>query len=451
MPITEEQIEAMINAMKEATEEMKHVRGESARISAENAQLQKDMTKLLKERPDTKHLEELNGDVRDDFTGRDDFAGNPNMDRSSMFDRYGNMNVRSRPFKAKPTRPKIEADVDDLGWQIFIDAWARYKKISVLEDVEETCLELRECCSADVNKLLFEFTGKDELNSNQLTEEKLLEYIKSVAVKTIHTEVHRWHFDQKSQESGETVTRYVGRLKAQAALCKYTVRCDCQRSVSYAEAMISQRLVAGLANSEHQSKVLSEAQELTTLKKKIERLVSLETTDDATSEIRTAATPVKAASSVAAARMSQYKKSKRFQSPEGRYGSGRRFQSPEGKKKANVTFPRKEEQRRRRLRCRGCGNSSHGEAKSMNREECPAFGKECLVCHKKNHFAKVCDKRESRSNYVRMAGDTTASETSDGESCSDSEYHTTDEEAFTHHFAVNSSNFRWGRNRSSPG
>ena len=370
------------------------------------------------------------------------------MGSPSRFDTYYDnrqhgMNIRSRPYKAKPTRPKIDAEVDDLGWQIFVDAWARYKRISELEDMEETCLELRECCSTDVNKLLFEFMGKDELNARDLTEEKLLEYIKSVAVKTIHTEVHRWHFDQKVQESGETVTRYVGRLKAQAALCKFSVKCECQKSVSYAEAMISQKLVAGLANSDHQSKVLSEAQELTDLKKKIERLVSLETTDDATSEIRTQASPVKAA----AARFSQYKKGKQCQSPEKRYQSPeKRYQSPEAKRKS-PTPPKREDQRRRKLRCRGCGNSSHGEKKSMNREECPAFGKECLVCHKKNHFAKVCDKRESRSNYVRMAGDTTASETSDAGSCSESEYMTTYEEPFTRHFAVNSSDFRRGRCR----
>ena len=41
-----------------------------------------------------------------------------------------------------------------------------------------------------------------------------------------------------------------------------------------------------------------------------------------------------------------------------------------------------------------------------------------------------------------MAGDTTASETSDAGSCSESEYMTTDEEPLTRHFAVNSSDFR---------
>ena len=60
-----------------------------------------------------------------------------------------------------------------------------------LVDEEEMCLELRECCSVDVNKLLYEYKGKDVLNDNELTENKLLEYIKSVAVKTIHEEIHR--------------------------------------------------------------------------------------------------------------------------------------------------------------------------------------------------------------------------------------------------------------------
>ena len=81
----------------------------------------------------------------------------------------------------------------------------------------------------------------------------------------------------------------------------------------------------------------------------------------------------------------------------------------------------------------------------MNREECPAFGKECLVCHKKNHFAKVCERRDSRANYVRMAGDTTASESS-GEDTDDTDYYT-DEEEITHHSAVNSLDFRRGRYR----
>ena len=186
--------------MKDATEEMRCVQAENTRVVNENAQLHKEMITLLKGKIDTRHLEDINSDVKEDH----EIAENYNLNRS-----YNNMNVKTRPFRCKPTRPKIEAEVDDLGWQIFEDAWARYKKISELEDEGEAFLELRECCSSDVNKLLYEFMGNDELNANTLTEEKLLGYIKSVAVKTIHSEVHRWHFDQKTQESGESITRCV--------------------------------------------------------------------------------------------------------------------------------------------------------------------------------------------------------------------------------------------------
>ena len=63
------------------------------------------------------------------------------------------------------------------------------------------------------------------------------------------------------------------------------------------------------------------------------------------------------------------------------------------------------------------------------------------MCHKKNHFSKVCERRDSRSNYVRMDGDTTASEASSDEETDDTDYYS-DDEVVTHHFAVNSSDFR---------
>ena len=54
----------------------------------------------------------------------------------------------ARGFKAKPKRPSIEYQMEDLEWQIFEDAWKRYKSLAILEDEEEICLELRECCSS---------------------------------------------------------------------------------------------------------------------------------------------------------------------------------------------------------------------------------------------------------------------------------------------------------------
>jgi hypothetical protein len=170
--------------------------------------------------------------------------------------------------------------------------------------------------------------------------------------------------------------------------------------VSYADDMVSQRLVAGLINPEHQSRVLGEAKDLPSLKSKIDRLVGLETTDDATMKIRTPMpTKVMAATSPSCAgamKMSQYKRS---QKERGR----KRSLSPQSK-----VFKR---------RCRGCGRTFHPSGNSLNRNECPAFGKTCDACGMENHFKKVCGKRLSQAGFLKMNDDKTGSEMSE-EECS---------------------------------
>ena len=99
-------------------------------------------------------------------------------------------------YKAKePECPMINANIDDQEWALFIDSWARYKKMCNLsdDDLDNIRLELRECCSPDVNKFLFEYIGPSKLNV--CTENELLSYIKSVAVKVVHKEVHRMAFN----------------------------------------------------------------------------------------------------------------------------------------------------------------------------------------------------------------------------------------------------------------
>ena len=45
-------------------------------------------------------------------------------------------------------------------------------------------------------------------------------------------------------------------------------------------------------------------------------------------------------------------------------------------------------------KCNFCG----APRKHRNRNECPAFGKECRICKKKNHFAKVCMSRDKKNS-----------------------------------------------------
>ena len=59
--------------------------------------------------------------------------------------------------RMKPTRPKIEAQMDEIEWKIFLDEWERYKRRAELVDAEQIRLELRDTCSSDINRLLYQF------------------------------------------------------------------------------------------------------------------------------------------------------------------------------------------------------------------------------------------------------------------------------------------------------
>jgi len=120
--------------------------------------------------------------------------------------------------KPKPIRPKLETELDDIGWKIFLDKWTHYKSIADILDEKERCMELRECCSSEVTRLMYQYYGSIDID--ELDERTMLTNIKSVAVSTTHPHVHRWHYTQLNQMDGEPVTKYVARLRSQAGLCE---------------------------------------------------------------------------------------------------------------------------------------------------------------------------------------------------------------------------------------
>ena len=270
----------------------------------------------------------------------------------------------------KVRRPVIRAGLSDGEWSYILDAWLRYKRISNLNSApqERICMELRASCEPALDKLLFDLFGNllDNVDENQL-----LEYIKKAAVVSIHKEVHRQTFFRMVQGENESVNTFIAKLKAQAALCDFTVNSNCskencahQQSVSFAEAMICHQMVSGLNDQDNQAQLLSEAEKLDTLEKKFERLLAMEAVSQCTPQLG----PNMSNQSKIAAQRSGYKR--------------------QGKKKPASPSPQQSTPKDN-WKCPGCGKTSH-PGKTNAREDCPAWGKHCSSSNKKNHFASVC-------------------------------------------------------------
>ena len=279
-----------------------------------------------------------------------------------------------------PDRPIINSDTDEQEWEHFKDSWNRYKTMTAITDANMIRLELRAACSKDVNRLLFEYVGAENLNA--ANEEEMLDFIKSVAVKGTHKEVHRMKFFRLSQMDGETITQFVARLRSHAILCQFKIACSNHAEpnfVSFAEEMITQQLVSGLRNQQHQSRLLSEAASLPSLRDKIERLQCLESTEQSTDLMRANRAPN---ASTNAPIRSNYKRNQ--------------FKKPQHLQQGSKTIHP----------CRGCGQTSHRDGRSMARKDCPAFNKNCGNCGIKGHFRAVCMKdpsRHSQANAIETA------------------------------------------------
>ena len=80
--------------------------------------------------------------------------------------------ARQANHTKKPDRPTVESGMNDREWALFDDSWGRYKKMANITDLETIRMELRAGCSPDVNKMLFEFVGAETLDT--CTEAELL-------------------------------------------------------------------------------------------------------------------------------------------------------------------------------------------------------------------------------------------------------------------------------------
>ena len=161
----------------------------------------------------------------------------------------GNGGAENAAKSVKPVRPSIDIETTEGEYAIFEDQWSRFKRMAKLTTIEDIRDNLRQCCTEQLNKRLFDIQGAAALNN--ATENDLLTWIKEVAVKGVHKEVHRTQLVKLKQKPGESINSYFGKLRAEASLCDLRVAApatcgniDCQCAnhgvqVSYQDDLIA--------------------------------------------------------------------------------------------------------------------------------------------------------------------------------------------------------------------
>ena len=161
----------------------------------------------------------------------------------------GGTNGGSSKSSVKPVRPSVDENTTEGEWAVFEDNWLRFKRMANLTDVVDIRDNLRQCCSTSLNKRLFDVKGSSTLDS--AVEVDLLAWIKDIAVKGVHKEVHRTQFVRLNQKQGQSLNSYYGCLKAEASLCDFRVAapsrcadvaCTCANhgvQVSYTNDMVA--------------------------------------------------------------------------------------------------------------------------------------------------------------------------------------------------------------------
>ena len=276
-----------------------------------------------------------------------------------------NQDDGAKPRVKAPERPQIDLGSSETQWAFFNDEWELYKRRASLKP-ENLTDELRACCSLELRKTLFDLLGS---TLKSLDEKDLLEKIRSVAVVGKNKAVHRKEFYEIHQAPDEPVNRFVAKLRAKADRCNFTQTCcktDCEQVNNYGDEMVKDQMVCGLYDKDIQQEVLAKDKQLSNFDETYSLIEAYELGKQAKSQLDD-----RSSSEINASR-SQYKKN-------------------QSKQLKNLPSGGEQDPA-----CPGCGTTMHnGEPRD---KKCPAWGKKCGGCGKRNHFLRVCLQGQSSTD-----------------------------------------------------
>ena len=227
-------------------------------------------------------------------------------------------------------------------WKLWLQKWRDFAVLVQLEDqpLKYQVAMFRQSIGDDGRKLLNSLNMTDACTTDL---EKVIAALQDFCVAQVNQTFERFKFNSRVRRNGESVQQFVSDIRTLASTCQF---CDCIR-----DSLIRDRIVLGIRNEALTKRLLN--QRNLTLEQCINICMSEESTEAQFSRIIEPEASINAVV-----------QRKHFQS-----ATRNLIEMPD---------------------CRFCG-VKHGTAK----EQCPAWGRTCMKCGKKNHFARRC-----RSNRV---------------------------------------------------
>ena len=290
-------------------------------------------------------------------------------------------------------RPTVTGSGTSEEWNYFTQRWTVYKEATQLEG-NNLIYQLLECLDEPLRKDITRAYG----TLTEETEDVVLNYIKTLAVRPENTMVARVQLQHLCQDRDEPIRAYCARLKGQASVCKFTKKCPCDppQDVDYSTEIIRDTLIRGIDDDDIRLEIMGQANQEMTLAEVVQFAEAKECGKRSASRLHTdTSTTAAMNSSYRRQNNSQYNQRNTTREPEQRnttrsFGQ-RSYTKPFEQRNSNTDGS-----------CGHCGQNGHTSNRQQRFNKCPAYNHRCSRCSSLHHYENMCRKSRNVHNQSQQ-------------------------------------------------
>ena len=273
----------------------------------------------------------------------------------------------------KISRPTVDEGIFLEDWLYFEQRWREYKDATRVAG-SDLAYQLLDCCNPEGLRKNLVRVHRDALAS--CSERDLLANIKKLAVRAENAMVARDVLSKMRQDRDEPVRVYSARLKGQARVCQFVIKCPCPScpnhdacvGADYSDIVLRDQVVLGCADHDIKLDCLIEKGPSTPLEE-VEAFV--EGKESGKISLQQLSEGTEAAAPISSFRKQQRAVFKQHAPP------------------PPLPTPL----------CTHCGQIGHGSSRDERSDNCPAYGRTCTKCGKQGHLGTVCRKKSTAGTY----------------------------------------------------